>query len=178
MEYEDDKPESPWYTSCLRNSQRRRSAVSHACSRCSRHHCSDTQCAGGGHRTAGEAAISREARALGLLERLCRLLTSGPVHTYSAIYQHGAQYRPSTALSQCKEHIPTFQLPSENTRVNYFLDAIETSDSELLASIALVRADKGPAGKRSSTFPTGGRKVPRSRKDRYNRIRWLLSRMA
>jgi hypothetical protein len=59
-----------------------------------------------------------------------------------------AQHRTAfTVLSQCKEYIPTFQLPLENTRVNYFLDAIETSDSELLASIALVRADKGPAGK-------------------------------
>mmetsp|Transcript_2675 Transcript_2675/g.3990 ORF Transcript_2675/g.3990 Transcript_2675/m.3990 type:complete len:156 (-) Transcript_2675:1608-2075(-) len=60
------------------------------------------------------------------------------------IAQHRSAY---TVLEQCKEYIPKFQLPSENTRVNYFLDAIEKTDSELLANIALVRADKDATGK-------------------------------
>mmetsp|Transcript_5887 Transcript_5887/g.9037 ORF Transcript_5887/g.9037 Transcript_5887/m.9037 type:complete len:180 (-) Transcript_5887:27-566(-) len=59
-----------------------------------------------------------------------------------------AQHRSAfTVLTQCKEYIPTFQLPSANTRVNYFLDAIETSDSELLASMALVQANNEADGK-------------------------------
>lgn len=42
------------------------------------------------------------------------------------------------------------QFPNPMTRVKYLLDAIETTDSQLQANIALVRADKGVGGKMRS----------------------------
>ena len=59
------------------------------------------------------------------------------------IAQHRNAY---ITMSQCAVHIP-FQLPNEQTRVTYLLDAIECSDAALQAAMALVRNDAGPAGK-------------------------------
>lgn len=49
-------------------------------------------------------------------------------------------------MSQCATHV-NFQLPNENTRVTYLLDAIDCSDAPLQAAMALVRNDTGPTGK-------------------------------
>ena len=52
------------------------------------------------------------------------------------------------SMQRCAEHID-YQLPNERTRVTYLLDAIKTNDPHLSAAIANVKADDGPAGKRS-----------------------------
>ena len=49
-------------------------------------------------------------------------------------------------MQQCADHV-AFQLPNDLTRVNCLLDAIQCLDAALLASMALVRSDKGPGGK-------------------------------
>ena len=49
-------------------------------------------------------------------------------------------------MTQCAEYI-SFQLPKEQTRVTYLMDAIECNDAPLQAAMALVRNDNGPTGK-------------------------------
>ena len=46
-------------------------------------------------------------------------------------------------LTLASTHIP-YQLPTPYTRVGYLLEAIETTDAELQATISGVRADKHP----------------------------------
>ena len=61
-----------------------------------------------------------------------------------------AQHRNAfVLLTQCSQRVD-YQLPNDMTRVKYLLDAIETTDSQLQANIALVRADKGVNGKMRS----------------------------
>ena len=48
-------------------------------------------------------------------------------------------------LQKCSEHLQ-YQLPNENTRVTYWLDGIECSDSSLSAVMSLLRKDNGPGG--------------------------------
>lgn len=63
------------------------------------------------------------------------------------IEQHRAAY---ISLQRCAEHI-TYQLPNENTRVRYLMDAIQSSDAELQAGLAAVRTDNvGPTSKRNN----------------------------
>jgi hypothetical protein len=52
-------------------------------------------------------------------------------------------------MQQCAEHV-TFQLPTEHTRVGFFLDAIQISDAGLQAAIVAVKTDNKPAGKRNN----------------------------
>ena len=57
-----------------------------------------------------------------------------------------ARHQNAHALTQqCAEHVDC-QLPSQNARVKFLLDNIESSNSELRASIALVRNDEGTTG--------------------------------
>ena len=46
------------------------------------------------------------------------------------------------SMQSCAQHI-NFQLPNEHTRVDYLLDAIETTDAKLLSGLANVHDDKG-----------------------------------
>ena len=50
-----------------------------------------------------------------------------------------------TSMTQCSEHV-AFQLPNENTRVTYLLDAIQSTDAQLQAAMALVSNDTGATG--------------------------------
>lgn len=53
-------------------------------------------------------------------------------------------------MQQCAQHV-TWQLPLERTRVTYFLDAIQTEDSQLQANIAQIKADEsGPKSRRNN----------------------------
>jgi hypothetical protein len=72
------------------------------------------------------------------------------------ISQHRNAY---ISMSQCAEHLP-FQLPNEQTRVTYLLDAIECNDAPLQASMALVRNDVGPNGKMNNFEATASFIVP------------------
>lgn len=49
-------------------------------------------------------------------------------------------------MTQCATHV-NYQLPNENTRVTYLLDAIDCADAPLQAAMALVRNDTEPHGK-------------------------------
>ena len=49
-------------------------------------------------------------------------------------------------MQQCSEHV-SFQLPNELTRVKYLLDAIDNSNAELQAAIAMIRQDDEADGK-------------------------------
>ncbi len=63
------------------------------------------------------------------------------------IEQHRSAY---ISMQQCSEHV-TYQLPDEYTRVRYLLDAIQSTDPELQASIAAIRLDTtGPTAKRNN----------------------------
>ena len=58
-----------------------------------------------------------------------------------------AQHRNAfVSMSQCAAHV-NFQLPNENTRVRYLLNAIECNYAPLQAAMALVRNDIAPTGK-------------------------------
>lgn len=50
------------------------------------------------------------------------------------------------SMVRCGEHVP-YQLPNERTRVTHLLDAIRTSDPELQAALANIRADDSDEGK-------------------------------
>ena len=61
-----------------------------------------------------------------------------------------AQHRNAfVSMRQCAEHV-SFQLPNEQTRVKYLLDAIHCNDAPLQAAMALVRNDTDPNGKMNS----------------------------
>ena len=65
-------------------------------------------------------------------------LGTGSFRLEQFVAQHRNAY---ILLTQCAERVD-YQLPNEFTRVTKLLDAIETSDSQLQANIALVRSDK------------------------------------
>jgi hypothetical protein len=51
------------------------------------------------------------------------------------------------AMEQCTQHV-SFQLPNYHTRVGFLLDGIQSSDAELNATIAQIKADDVANGKR------------------------------
>ena len=50
------------------------------------------------------------------------------------------------SMARCGENVP-YQLPNERTRVTHLLDAIRTSDPQLQAALANIRADDSDEGK-------------------------------
>ena len=63
-------------------------------------------------------------------------------------------------MQQCSEHVP-FQLPNELTRVKYLLDAIDNSNAELQAAIAMIRQDDGEDGKMNNFEAAAAYLIPR-----------------
>jgi hypothetical protein len=53
------------------------------------------------------------------------------------------------SMVACSQHI-AYQLPNENSRVGFLLDAIENEDAGLQAAMASIRNDKGVGGMRSN----------------------------
>jgi len=71
-----------------------------------------------------------------------------------------AQHRNAfVSMSQCAEHV-TYQLPNENTRVTFLLDAIDCNHAPLQAAMALVRNDTGPDGKLNNFEDTASFLLP------------------
>ena len=60
--------------------------------------------------------------------------------------QHRSKYEQ---IVEAAQHIP-FQIPDQRARVGYVLDNIDNSDAALQASIANIRTDQGPNGKRNN----------------------------
>ena len=73
------------------------------------------------------------------------------------VSQHRNAY---ISMQQCAEHIP-YQLPNDRTRVGYLIDAIQCSDPELQAAIAMVRQDNGENGKMNSFESCASYLIPR-----------------
>jgi len=63
------------------------------------------------------------------------------------------------SMTQCAEHVQ-FQLPNEQTRVGYLMDAIGCNDAPLQAAMALVRNDTGPTGKMNNFEDTASFLLP------------------
>lgn len=69
--------------------------------------------------------------------------------------QHRAAY---VSMVQCAEHVE-YQLPNGHSRVGYLLSAIENSDPELQAAMAMIRAD--PEGMRTDFEAAVAHLLPR-----------------
>jgi hypothetical protein len=71
-----------------------------------------------------------------------------------------AQHRNAfITMTQCAEYV-SFQLPNEQTRVTYLMDAIECNDAPLQAAMALVRNDNGTTGKMNDFEATASFLLP------------------
>ena len=54
------------------------------------------------------------------------------------------------SLQQCAEHVTTFQLPSEHSRVGFIIEGIQATDAGLQAAIASVKTSTAPDGLRNN----------------------------
>ena len=73
------------------------------------------------------------------------------------VSQHRNAY---ISMQQCAEYV-SFQLPNELTRVKYLLDAIDNSNAELQAAIAMIRQDDGDDGKMNNFEAAVAYLIPR-----------------
>ena len=65
------------------------------------------------------------------------------MHLETFVNKHRTAY---VRIQQCAEHI-TYTIPSEDQRVQYLLNGIQSNDPQLLAAIGNVKANDGPTGK-------------------------------